>query len=133
MISDTDTSRNLALKINDNQNVQSSLQLAEDIASACSEAKAKDITVLNMEAVTYIADYFIIVSGKSDRQVQGIANKVIDLLQERGVKPHYIEGLEEGHWVILDFGDIILHVFYEETRKFYDIENLWTKAKKINL
>jgi ribosome-associated protein len=80
-----------------------------------------------------IADNFIVVSGRSDRHVIGIANRAIDAAAERGISPSTIEGLEKGHWVLLDFGDVVLHVFYEPLRAHYNLENLWAEARRIDL
>ena len=109
------------------------LELAQSVIDACLEAKGREISVLDVHDVFDIADYFVIVSGRSDRQTQGITNRVLDALEKNGVKPEFVEGYEEGHWVIIDCIDVVVHVFYEPIREQYDLEGLWVKAKKLVL
>ncbi|MCB0311053.1 MAG: ribosome silencing factor [Bdellovibrionales bacterium] len=109
------------------------LEVVNRIINACADAKGKDIRVLDVSTVFGLADYFVIVSGRSDRQVQGITNKVLDTLLESNLKPINVEGIDEGHWVLADFGDVILHVFYEPVRAHYDIESLWFRARKLEI
>lgn len=93
--------------------------------------KAEAVVALDVRGLTSIADTFIICSGRSNRQVTSIANHVERTLKDSGIRPLSVEGLKEGHWVLMDYGDIIIHVFYEETRSFYDLEGLWVDAKRI--
>ncbi|MDY6823133.1 MAG: ribosome silencing factor [Thermodesulfobacteriota bacterium] len=95
--------------------------------------KATDIVVLDLRGLTSIADAFILCCGKSNRQVTAIGEFIIQTLKEGGTKPLSAEGLKEGRWVLLDYGDVVIHVFSESVRDFYDIEGLWTDAKKIKL
>lgn len=113
-------------KASDNKTVQRIVQSSED-------AKGRDITVLDVREVFGLSDYFVVVSGRSDRQVQGITNRIIDDLGSAGIHPVSVEGFEDGQWVLIDFGDIVVHVFYEPQRAFYDIESLWTEAKRIDV
>jgi ribosome-associated protein len=108
----------------------STIVVLNQIVESCTEAKGSDIVVLDMNSVGALTDYFVVVTGRSDRQVQGIANRVLENLEERGVSPISIDGMEQGHWVILDYGDIVLHVFYGPERERYDLEGLWVKAGK---
>lgn len=94
--------------------------------------KAEAVIALDVRGLTSIADTFIICSGRSNRQVTAIANHVERALKDNGIRPLSVEGRKEGHWVLMDYGDIIIHVFYEETRSFYDLEGLWVDAKRIN-
>lgn len=121
-------SENLAPKLREHQDA---MGLSTTIVGACAEAKAQEITVLDTEKVSDLFRYFIIVSGRSDRQVQGIANKVLEKLRARGLKPHNLEGFDLAHWVVMDFGDVVLHVFYEPLRGHYDLEGLWAKAERV--
>ena len=107
-------------------------ELASKIAGACMDAKGIDLTVLDVSEQSDIAKFFLIVSGRSDRQAQGIANRVVQILNERGLSPESIEGYEEGHWILLDCEDVVVHVFYEPVRERYDLEGLWMKAKKLD-
>lgn len=111
-----------------------SLELVNSIINACAEAKGKDITVLDVSKIFGMAEYFVVVSGRSDRQVQGIANKVRAALE--GPPPAQMlstEGMDVGHWVLVDCGEVIVHIFYEPVRSHYDIESLWAKAKRLNI
>lgn len=95
--------------------------------------KAKDIIILNMQKVTSFADYSIICSGNSDRQVQSIAQAVEENMKKNGFLPLGIEGEKTARWILLDYADIIVHVFYEPVRDFYDIERLWSDAPKMEI
>lgn len=108
------------------------LEITREMVNACSEARGKDITVLDVSKIFDLANHFIIVSGRSDRQVQGIANKVVAALENLGMEPVSMEGYEDGHWVLLDYGDVIMHIFYEPLRSHYDIEGLWARAKRLD-
>ncbi|MGD9366128.1 MAG: ribosome silencing factor [Desulfobacteraceae bacterium] len=93
--------------------------------------KAEAVVVLDVGGLTSIADTFIICSGRSNRQVSAIADHVERFLKQQGIRPLSVEGRKEGLWVLMDYGDVIIHVFYEETRSFYDLEGLWVDAKRI--
>ncbi len=97
------------------------------------EKKAYDLVLLEVRDVTSIADYFIICSGRSDRQVQSIARGLDENIGNMGVSPLSIEGLTRGQWVLLDFSDVIVHVFYQLVREFYDLEGLWAHAPRVEL
>lgn len=94
--------------------------------NASLQRKAKDLIILNVKEFSSIADYFIICSGTSDRQVQAIAASIHENLKEYGVLPLGIEGERIGKWVLMDYEDVIIHIFYEPIREFYDIERLWS-------
>jgi ribosome-associated protein len=100
-------------------------------ARAASDRKALDIVVLDVAKLSSFSDYFVICSGTSSRQVQGIADHLERDLREEGVRPLGSEGVREGHWALIDFGDVIVHVFYEPVRNFYDLESLWSEAGKV--
>ncbi|MCI5065831.1 ribosome silencing factor [bacterium] len=108
-----------------------SLALAREISEACHEAKGREVTILDVREVFDIADYFVIASGRSDRQAQGITNKIREALDRHGVRPEFVEGYDEGHWIIIDCIDVVVHVFYEPMREQYDLEGLWVRAKKV--
>jgi ribosome-associated protein len=93
--------------------------------------KAFDVVVLDLRGLASFADAFIICSGRSHRQVSAIAEFVERDLKAHGIKPLGIEGLREGHWVLMDYGDVVIHVFYEPIRIFYDLEGLWSDARRI--
>ena len=99
---------------------------------AVSGRKAESIIALDVRKLTSYTDAFIICSGRSNRQVSAIAEHIKLELKKKNIKPLSIDGMKEGKWVLLDYSDIIIHVFYEETRSFYDLEGLWADARKIN-
>jgi ribosome-associated protein len=121
---------NLALVVKDEAD---SLSIVKRVVSACEEVKGKDLSVLDVRSLSDFADFFVIVSGRSDRQVQGITNRVIEELIKSGARPMSVEGYEDGQWVLVDCGDVVVHVFYEENRKFYDLESLWMRAKRVSV
>jgi ribosome-associated protein len=97
------------------------------------EKKACDLVVMEVRELTSIADYFIICSGRSDRQVQSIAQGIDENLSAAGLAPLSMEGANRGHWVLMDFSDVIVHIFYEPVREFYDLDGLWGDAPRIEL
>jgi ribosome-associated protein len=98
---------------------------------ASSEKKALNLIVLDVRDLTSIADVFIICSGRSNRQVNAIADSIVAKLKKHKIKPLSVEGTGKGHWVLLDYGHVIIHVFYEPVREFFDLEGLWADAKRI--
>ena len=95
--------------------------------------KAQDLVLLDVAEISSFADYFIICSGRSSRQVQGLADHLEESLKEVGIRPLGIEGRREGHWILMDYGDVIIHIFYEPTRQVYELESLWSEAKPVDL
>ena len=93
--------------------------------------KAIDVVVLDLRKLSSIADVFIICSGRSNRQVMAIAEHIQVDLKKHGITPLSVEGKKEGQWVLLDYGHVIIHVFYEPIRSFYDLEGLWIDAERI--
>ena len=97
------------------------------------EKKSYDLVLIDVREATSIADYFVICSGRSDRQVQTIAQGIEENLAKLGIKPISIEGLGRGQWVLMDFSDVIVHIFYQPIREFYDLETLWAQALRVEL
>lgn len=93
--------------------------------------KAEDIKVINIAEVSVLADYFIIASGTNRNQVQAMADNVEETLGRAGVNPKQIEGYQTANWVLLDYGDVVIHVFDEENRLFYDLERIWRDGKSV--
>lgn len=89
--------------------------------------------VLDVRRLSGVTDYYLIVSGSSDRRVQAIAQGVLESLGERGVRPMGVEGISDGRWALVDFGDWVVHVFYEELRGYYDLEGLWFDAPRVEI
>lgn len=101
------------------------------IVNTCEEKKAVDVKALDIRGLTSIADYFIIASGNSTVQVKAIVDEIDEVMYKEGCYVSRKEGYSTGRWVLLDYGDIIVHVFHKEDRKFYDIERLWADSKEI--
>ena len=93
--------------------------------------KALNVVALDVAEMTSYADVFIFCSGRSNRQVIAIADHIKTDLKKHNIKPINVEGTKDGHWVLLDYGHVIIHVFYEPVRAFYDLEGLWVDAKRI--
>ncbi|NLF45791.1 MAG: ribosome silencing factor [Syntrophomonadaceae bacterium] len=108
-------------------------KLVQIIAEACLEEKAFDVIILQVHELTIIADYFVIASGKSAVQVKNIVDYVEAAMAENDIVPIRREGHQEGVWVVLDYGPIILHVFREKEREYYGLENLWGDARRIQI
>ncbi|MBW2060545.1 MAG: ribosome silencing factor [Deltaproteobacteria bacterium] len=107
---------------------------AELIIAAARETKAFDPVLLKVDQISSIADYFFICSGRSSRQVQAIAGHILEEVKKKGGHvPLGAEGKSEGRWVLIDFGEVIVHVFYHSVREFYDLEGLWVEAESIEL
>lgn len=104
---------------------------ARDAVSAALDRKAQDLRVLHLGRVTDFTDYFLICSGTSDRQVQAIADAVQERLRAEKVRPLHVEGYNRAQWVLLDYGDLVVHVFQEEPRRFYALERLWGDAPDV--
>jgi len=108
-------------------------QLAQRIANIALEEKAFDVLILDVRDVTVLADYFVIASGRSTIQVKVIAENIEDLLLEEGYRPLRREGFNEGRWVILDYGSVIVHIFRQQEREYYELEKLWGDAREIEI
>ncbi len=115
------------------KNGQDGLPAVQKLYNAALDAKAEDIVVLDVRGISGFSDYFIIMSGRSSRHVQGVATALEKQIRNKRLRKSAVEGFEDGHWVLLDFDDIIVHIFYNEDRKFYDIEGLWHDAPQIKM
>ncbi len=102
-------------------------------ARAAADRKAGDLRVLDVRGLSSFTDYFLIASGSSDRRVQSIAEAVVEAMKERGIRPLGVEGVREGRWALIDFGEWVVHVFYEDLRAFYDLEGLWFDARPVEI
>ena len=96
-----------------------------------SDKKASDIVLLRTADVTTMADYFVIASGRSERQVQALSQAIVDELRDEGIRPLGIEGQSSARWVLLDYGSVIVHLFAPEEREYYGLERLWGKAAQV--
>lgn len=109
-------------------------ELAVTIARLANEKKAENITVIRVRELVQYTDYFVILSGHSDRQVAALREHLQDRIHEvLALKPFRVEGTDNNHWVILDYSDVVVHLFYAPTRAFYSLEELWADAPKVEL
>ncbi|PWK16022.1 ribosome silencing factor [Tumebacillus permanentifrigoris] len=109
------------------------LELARFAADAAADKKANDVVLLDIANLSALADYFIICSGNSNTQVQAIANGVVEKMEKRGVYKKSMEGYDEARWVLVDFGDVVIHVFRAEEREFYNLERVWGDAPQLSV
>lgn len=110
-----------------------SLDKAIAVTQAALEKKAYDLVVLEVEHLNSIADYFVIATGRSDVQVQAIARGIEERMHRDGARPLSVEGLPLAHWVVLDYDDVVVHVFYEPAREFYRLDRNWSDAHEVSL
>ena len=106
-------------------------QLADICVKIASDGKGEDIVVLDVRKISSFTDYFVILSGRSTRHVQALAENLENELRSKRINTSRAEGLAEGKWVLLDFDDVIVHIFYHEQRDFYDLEGLWHDAPRL--
>jgi ribosome-associated protein len=100
---------------------------------AASDKKAHDLVVLDLHEIASFTDYFLIASGANTRQVQAIADEMVERLKKEGTRAARVEGYTAAEWILIDYGDFIVHVFEERARRFYDLERLWRDAERIAL
>ncbi|MDO4679274.1 MAG: ribosome silencing factor [Blautia sp.] len=109
------------------------LEMTRLACKALDEKKGKDIKVIDIHGVSVIADYFVIASGANQNQVQAMVDNVDETLGRAGYEAKSIEGSRNSSWILMDYGDVIIHVFDEENRLFYDLERIWRDGKEIDL
>ena len=100
---------------------------------AAAEKKALDIVLLDLREIASFTDFFVITSGSNERQVQAISEAVVEALKKSGSPVTRIEGFKTAEWILLDYGDFVVHVFDEKARRFYDLERLWRESKRVEL
>jgi len=110
-----------------------SKEMARIVCEALAEKKALDIKIINIEEISVLADYFIISSGSNRNQVQAMVDNVEEFMEKAGYRPRQIEGYQTAHWILMDYGDIVIHVFDEENRLFYDLERIWRDGKSLDV
>lgn len=108
-------------------------EIALTIAKVLDSKKGMDIKVLETAELTTLADYFVICAATSTTQIKALSEECEKVMKEQGEPPHHIEGHRGGTWVLLDFSSVVVHIFMDETRKFYDLERLWSDAKEMDL
>ena len=109
-------------------------KILQEIAMAANDKKAKRVTAMNLKNISDLCDYAFICSGDNSTQTQAIANAVQEVLKAKfDMIPKIVEGADEGHWILIDYGYIIVHIFYDYIRNYYGLERLWTDAVFMNL
>lgn len=103
------------------------------VTKAADDKRAENITALDMAGISPVADYFVICHGNSDKQVQAIAREVKDKAEEFGVGVKRMEGFDEARWVLIDIGDVVVHVFHRDERVYYNLERLWGDAPHVDV
>jgi ribosome-associated protein len=103
------------------------------VAEAAESKQAKDIKVLDLREITTFADFFVVCSGANSRQIQAIANEIETHMKQLGEYPNSVEGYQNAEWVLLDYGDYLVHIFTDKARQYYDLERLWRDAKTVTL
>lgn len=116
-----------------NNNLEHSKEMVKIAVAALEDKKGENVRVIDISNVTVIADYFIIVNGNNTNQVQALVDNVQEALFKAGHETNRIEGYNEGSWVLLDYNDIIIHVFSKDDRLFYDLERIWRDGKAIDV
>lgn len=125
----------------DRSSTETTVQTEDDVSRAkaleCARAaidkKAENLKVLDLSGLSGFTDYFVICNGMSDRQVQAIADSVETVMGKAGHQLVSIEGLSEGRWVLMDYGDVVVHIFLDALREYYDLENLWRDAPTLKI
>ena len=108
-------------------------EMARTACKALDEKKALDLKIIDIAEVSTIADYFVIASGSNQNQVQAMVDNVEEKLAKAGYEPKQIEGTRSSSWILMDYGDLIVHVFDEENRLFYDLERIWRDGKEVSV
>src|ERR687890_773917 len=117
-----------------NTNQSNVAELAQKAASILLDRKANDVVLLSLKGVSDMTDYFLIASGTSDTHVRSLGNSVLeDMKRDSGQMAHHVEGLSQGRWVLLDYVDVVVHIFHPTLRSFYQIERLWADAETVPL
>ena len=106
-------------------------QQARRAAALALDLKARDVVLLDLSGLTDATDFFVVASGTSDTHVRSIAEHVVDQLKRQGVRPHHVEGMTQGRWVLLDYVDFVVHVFHPVLREFYQLDRLWSDADPV--
>lgn len=112
--------------------MNSSKDLCKMAINALEDKKAEDISIIDISEVSVLADYFLIASGTNRSQIQALCDNVEETLGRAGCPAKQIEGYDSANWILMDFGDIIVHIFDRENRLFYDLERIWRDGKKID-
>ena len=112
--------------------MEHSKDLCKTAITALEDKKAEDISIIDISEISVLADYFIIANGSNRSQIQAMCDNVEEALGRAGNPVRQIEGYDSANWILMDFGDIIVHIFDKENRLFYDLERIWSDGKKVN-
>ena len=107
------------------------IEVAHKVVEAASDKQGKDIVLLDTRRVCSFADYFVICSGETKRQIEAIRDEVGHILKKEGILPHHHEGTLDSGWLLLDFGDVIVHIFATSEREYYQLDRLWSQASPV--
>lgn len=116
-----------------NAGLVESAQMAQVAALTADEKKGKEVRILDIRSISSVADYFVICSGTNPTHVRALADTVEEKLSSCGLALHHMEGYQNGRWILLDFGDVVVHVMHEEERGFYNLERLWGDARVVDM
>jgi ribosome-associated protein len=125
-----------SLQLKPTQKEQVPAELDERILTALTaagEKKAIDIVLLDLREIATFTDYFVITSGSNERQVQAVSDGILETLKKAGTSAARVEGYKTAEWILLDYGDFVVHVFDEKARRFYDLERLWRESRRVEL
>lgn len=109
------------------------IKMAEIAVKALDRKKAADITAIRIDDITTLADYFVIASASSSTQLKALADEVEYELEQQGVSCHHREGMQSAEWILIDYGDIIVHVFIKDSRAFYNLDKMWSDGEEIDI
>lgn len=110
-----------------------SYEMAIGLARALDSKKGQDVKVLKTEELTTLADYFVLCTATSSTQVKAMSDACEEAMEKQGERVHHIEGHRDGTWLLMDFSSVVVHIFTDEARKFYDLERLWSDAQTVDL
>ena len=113
--------------------MSNALEMTRLACKALEEKKGEDIKVIDIHEVSVIADYFVIASGSNQNQVEAMVDSVQEMLGRAGYEPRQIEGSKSSSWILMDYGDLMIHIFDEENRLFYDLERIWRDGKVMDM
>ncbi len=120
-------------KIHKSLDELSSKELALLLSQTAYDKKAEDLIVIDVRGLSSFTDYFVVMSGRSTRHVQGLADAIGAHMRKKRISQSSAEGYNDGQWILLDYNDVVVHIFYHESRSFYDIEGLWHDAPRLEL
>lgn len=123
----------MAEETHSGEEVIDSLEMVKIAVKESEELKAEDVLVLDVHDVTSVADYFVILTAETKRQLRAIANRVVKSVRKAKGRVHHVEGYEQGHWILIDLNNVIVHVFDRPTREYYELERLWSDAPVVQL